>query len=246
MVDLKEYRASPAEEERTADLMALLPRGNSILDVGARDGHFSRIFAQHFPTVFALDLERPAWEHPGVSTMAGDVMDLREFPDSSVDVVFCAEVLEHIPALKQACREIARVARHHVLVGVPYKQDTRVGRTTCQKCGGINPPWGHINEFDEPKLISLFAKLRLERKSFVGSNNAATTPLAMRLMDFAGNPWGTYRQDEPCACGAKLEEPKHRTIVQKVASRLALFLQERATFGTEPHANWIHALFSKA
>jgi ubiquinone/menaquinone biosynthesis C-methylase UbiE len=134
----------------------MLPKGRiSVLDIGARDGFFSRLLTEHFQAVIALDLQTPAFKHPGVVTVAGDVTRL-QFPDESFDCVFCAEVLEHVRDVERAGREIARVARHDIVIGVPYRQDTRLGRTTCRTCGKANPPWGHINTFDERKLETLF------------------------------------------------------------------------------------------
>jgi hypothetical protein len=68
------------------------------------------------------------------------------FADDFFDFVLCAEVLEHIPtaSLSRACSELGRVSKHYVLIGVPYRQDIRVGRTTCWSCRKKNPPWGHI------------------------------------------------------------------------------------------------------
>ncbi len=140
MTDIQKYRESETEKTRTADLFRLLPRGrSSVLDIGARDGHFSRLLTEYFDLVTALDLERPPFDYPRVTTVAGDVTKL-QFPDSSFDCVFCAEVLEHIPDVEQPYREIARVTRHEIVIGVPYQQESRVGRTTCRKCGGRNPP----------------------------------------------------------------------------------------------------------
>src|SRR5580658_5701608 len=124
-----------------------MPLGRtSILEIGARDGYHSRPLTERFAEVTALDLEKPTFEFPGVITVAGDATKL-QFADSSFDCVLCAEVLEHIPALEQACRELARVVRHELIIGVPFRQDTRSGRTTCRNCGKTNPPWAHVNSF---------------------------------------------------------------------------------------------------
>jgi SAM-dependent methyltransferase len=196
-VDLQAYRQSESERARTADLLRILPRGRtSVLDIGARDGHFSRLLRNRYERVIALDLGMPAFESPGVVSVVGDVTRL-PFRDYSFDCVFCAEVLEHVAAVEQACAEIARVTRHEVVIGVPYKQDLRVGRTTCRTCGRINPAWGHVHSFDEHLLARLFPGWRISCTSFVASNSETTTALAAALMDAAGNPWGTYCQEEP-------------------------------------------------
>jgi len=116
--------------------MRLLP-GNldSVLDIGARDGFISKLLAGHFPNVTALDLEEPRIDDERIRCVKGDVAGLN-FPDASFDLVFCAEVIEHIPGrtLVRACGELSRGAREYLLIGVPYKQDLRAGRLTCQPC----------------------------------------------------------------------------------------------------------------
>jgi SAM-dependent methyltransferase len=245
-MDISEYRASPQEEVRTNDLLSLVPRNrSSILDVGARDGHFSRLFTQYFEQVIALDLQQPQWHFPNVTTVAGDVTNLN-FPDNSFDCVFCAEVLEHIPSLERACNELLRVARHEIIIGVPYKQDTRLGRTTCGVCGNSNPPWGHVNSFDEAKLLHLFSGARLHRKSFVGTTKDRTNAFATFLMKLGGDPWGTYQQEEPCIhCGAELVAPMNRGILRRVCSAVAGRINARLIASNEARPNWIHLLFTK-
>ena len=246
MSDLENYRNTEQEKSRTADLVRLLPRGRgSVLDIGARDGFFSRLLTEHFESVTALDLEMPRFNFPRVINVAGDATNL-PFPDSSFDCVFCAEVLEHIPALEDACREIARVARHEIVIGVPYKQDTRVGRTTCPQCGKPNPPWGHINRFDESRLAKLFPGLSIQASSFVGSVRSATNRVSTMLMDMAGNPWGTYEQDEPCIyCGSKLLPPARRSMLSRVCSGLAVRIDQVQSRFARTHGNWIHVVLSK-
>src|ERR1700681_778186 len=114
------YRNSPAEIARARDLMDIVPKNlSTVLDIGARDGHFSHLLTEHFESVTALDLTMPQFHFDRVLPVQGDATKL-QFPDNYFDVVFCAEVLEHIPALDEACSEIARVARHAVVIGVPY------------------------------------------------------------------------------------------------------------------------------
>lgn len=178
--------------------------------------------------------------------MAGDVTSL-QFPDGSFDCALCTEVLEHIPALEQACRELVRVTRHEILIGVPFRQDTRVGRTTCRQCGKVNPPWAHVNTFDEQRLRRLFPGVAMQAKSFVGTNHEATNPVSTMLMDMAGNPWGTYDQDEPCIhCGAALVAPNGRSGLSRIYSAAAIRLDRLQSTFAKPHPNWIHVVFSKS
>lgn len=246
MYDYETYRSSNTEQARTEDLVRLLPRGRrSVLDVGARDGYFSRRLTEFFAEVTALDLEKPKFEYPGIVTIAGDATGL-PFPDGAFDCVFCAEVLEHIPAVEKAARELIRVARHELIIGVPFRQDTRIGRTHCQACGKDNPPWGHVNTFDEKRLQQLFAGTAVREKSFVGHNQEATNALSSWLMDVGGNPWGTYDQEESCIyCGARMVAPADRPLLKKICSAAAVRINRAQNLFTRPHGNWIHLVLSK-
>ena len=243
---IETYRSSTSEQQRTADLFQLLPRGRStILEIGARDGYHTRKLAETFAAVTALDLTKPPFDIPRVTPVEGDVTHL-SFPDRSFDCVLCAEVLEHVPDVERAAKEIARVARHEVVVGVPYKQDTRVGRLTCSSCGKISPPFGHVNTFDVDRLRELFQELETAAIHFVGSNRERTNAVSTLLMDFAGNPWGTYEQDEGCVhCGAVLQPPASRSLSQKLAGRLAHILNGLQQPFVRATGNWIHLLFRR-
>lgn len=221
--------------------------GARALDVGARDGHLSRLMSERYERVVALDLMQPAIEHPRIECRQGDVTML-PFADGDFDSVLCAEVLEHIPppALEKACSELGRVAKHAVVVGVPYRQDLRSGRTRCRSCGKVNPPWGHVNAFDERRLCELFQPLSAARVSYVGSTRQFTNPVSAALMDFAGNPFGTYEQEEPCVhCNQALGVPSDRSYLQKAATRLAFVIDSLQRRASAPHANWIHMRFER-
>jgi SAM-dependent methyltransferase len=247
MADLQKYRASELEKARTADLLRVLPKGRAtVLDIGARDGFFSKLLTEHFASVTALDLKKPPFHYPGIVTVAGDVTKL-DFPDNAFDCIFCTKVLEHVPDVRKACSEIIRVARYEIVIGVPFEQDIRIGRTTCRACGKVSPPWGHVNSFNERLLLNLFTDCKLISKSFVGTTQEATNPLSVALMDLAGNPWGTYDDDLRCLyCGGSLSAPAaERTLGRKICSAFAHRINRVQALWTRPHKNWIHVVLSK-
>lgn len=246
-MDLTAYRLQPSEIARREDLLSLLPASfDTALDVGARDGYFSRLLADRASSfVLALDLELPNVEYPKVQNVKGDITRL-QYPDNSFDLVFCAEVLEHIPNLEAACRELLRVAKRYVLIGVPFRQDTRIGRCNCLNCGKICPPYGHVNTFDEARLRSLFPGAKQTFVSLVWENKDATNSLAVKLMDWADNPFGTYDQEEPCIhCGKALVPPAPLNFRQKFLAKSATWLNHWEERRKVPHANWIHVLWEK-
>lgn len=239
---------SRREQERIESLMSMLPSDRrSVLDIGARDGFITAKIAQRGHGVTALDLTRPNITAPGIRCVQGNAACL-PFKDGTFDLVFCAEVLEHIPspALEAAGREMVRVSRSQLLVGVPYCQDIRLDRPRCRACGHINPPWGHVNSFNQDRLLRLFPGTSVERRSFVGTADPGTNALSAWLMDRAGNPYGTYAQGEPCVrCGAALIAPPSRTPAQRALTRLAVWSRALHVPFMQRHANWIHVLLRK-
>lgn len=244
-MDLEQYRQADSEKLRLQDIVRLLPKGKSVLEIGARDGFHSKILTDHFDTVTALDLQKPSFQIDRVVTVRGDVTQL-DFPDNHFDCVLCAEVLEHVPAVEKAAAEISRVARREVIIGVPYRQDTRSAKLTCGSCGKVNPAFGHVNTFDENRLRSLFSGMTVDTISFVGRNTVRTNAFSAWLMTLGGNPWGTYFQDEPCIyCGARIEAPASRSLPQKVAGALATRMDYLQQSLTKPLPSWIHIRFRK-
>ena len=248
---LKEYRESQSEEKRSEDLarlVRLIPgKRGSVLDVGARDGHFSLALTEFYERVTALDLEKPSISHEGIDCVEGNITKLA-FAENAFELVFCAEVLEHLSPtqLQTACSELSRVTKEFLIIGVPYKQDIRVGRTTCYSCGKPNPPWGHVSSFDRNQLVDLFPGFSVYEMSFVGESCNHTNSLSKYLLDLAGNPYGTYIQHEPCIyCGEKLKIPPERTFLQKVCAKAAYSITgvQKLFFRVQP--NWIHILFQK-
>lgn len=242
------WRQSKREQDRIAALMSLIPaKGRRALDIGARDGYLSHRLTEHYAHVTALDLVRPRIDHPGVESIEANIAQM-PFEDNDFDLVLCAEVLEHLPAdvLARGVREIVRVAKQWIVIGVPYKQDLRFGRTTCNHCGTYNPPWGHVNNFNERVLHQLFPGARSIQFSYVGKTREATNTLAAALMNYAGNPFGTYMQEEACiTCGRPVGQPHPRSLPQKIATRAAHIMNRTQQSLSMPKPCWIHALIEK-
>jgi hypothetical protein len=213
--------------------------------MGANDGYLSRRLAERFPHVVAVDLGRPNGPITGVHWVQANGASL-PFKDRAFDTVLCSEVLEHVPAtiLGRVARELVRVCRSNLVIGVPYRQDLRIGRMTCGSCGQINPSYGHINRFDENNLRALFGGAEWVEHHYIGSIRDASSALAARLLDYAGNPYGTYDQEEPCIhCGAKLVAPAARGPTQRLATRAASVINAVTASLAAAHGKWIHVRF---
>ena len=244
-LDLEKYCLSEAEQLRIADLMRLTGEGHTALDVGALWGYNSELLSHRYQWVTALDLNRPQWSLPRVTTVAGNATGM-QFPDNSFDCVLCAEVLEHIPDVAKAASELARVTRDRLVIGVPLEQDIRLGRVTCIRCGQANPPYGHVNSFTEESLKALFPGMKVEETSFVMPiRRERTSSPAAWLMDLAGNPDGDYQRLEPCMyCGRKVYLPR-QTFAGKACAYIARRMNTLQNLYASVRPGWIHLVLRK-
>jgi hypothetical protein len=94
--------------------------------------------------------------------------------------------------------------------------------------------------------MGLFPLFIINEMSFVGEIDASTNFISTFFMDLAGNPHGTYSQEEVCIhCGKKLKNPPQRTLLQKVFTRVAFKMRTSLKPFYKAHPNWIHLLFKK-
>jgi hypothetical protein len=101
--------------------------------------------------------------------------------------------------------------------------------------------------FDEERLQDLFRGWEAAAIHHVGISRSRTNVISTCLMDYAGNPWGTYEQDEPCIrCGRKLNPRVTRSLLQKVACRVAHILNQLQYPFVRPAGNWIHLLLRRS
>ena len=114
---------------RVLALMAQIEPG-TILDAGCGEGftlHELETAPQLSPTQTAgIDFSLTALHWNRANHMTGtplaqaDVHQL-PFPDNSFDLVYCLEVLEHLPDSALGLAELVRVSRQYVLVSVPHE-----------------------------------------------------------------------------------------------------------------------------
>jgi len=76
------------------------------LDVGCRDGHFSRMLKEKGYTVVSIDIECHYENCQEV-----DANKPLPFPDNSFDVIWCSEVIEHLEKPQQIIAEFKRVLK---------------------------------------------------------------------------------------------------------------------------------------
>jgi len=96
--------------------------GKRVLEVGAGRGYFSHALLRHGDITVLDQSESELALNPAADKRVGDVYAL-PFESGSWDVVFSGNLLHHLDRPQDAVREMARVARHHVVFLEPNNRN---------------------------------------------------------------------------------------------------------------------------
>ena len=159
-----------AEAQALIRLGGLGP-GQTLLDVGCGSGWFSRRFAAEGCAVTGLDPDPAmlayARSQPGAVRYVRGRMEALPFPDRSFDIVSAVTSLCFVTDQCAALREMARVARHAVVLGLlnrhsllyllkhdrgAYRDQLRYDRPCCPPLDPPDETWA--NEFIENAIKS--------------------------------------------------------------------------------------------
>ena len=118
------HRADLLEKELLGELLGGFSNVQSLLEIGCGTGHFTRYFAAFFPSVVGLDISSAMLQEARrlnadrrMPYFMGDALHL-PFSDASFDVVAFITTLEFLNKPQQALKEVGRVARQGLLLGV--------------------------------------------------------------------------------------------------------------------------------
>jgi SAM-dependent methyltransferase len=92
-------------------IIPLIPPGSAVLEIGAGSGWQSRILSDQGLAVEAIEIDGSRYEKDRVFPIRKYDGRNIPYPDSSFDVVFSSNVLEHVPRFDCFLREIKRVLR---------------------------------------------------------------------------------------------------------------------------------------
>ncbi|WGM40040.1 hypothetical protein AMEJIAPC_02981 [Caulobacter sp. NIBR1757] len=141
---------------------AVVPRDvRSLLDAGCGNGVFGIALAAARPDIALVGMDRSAaaLKYAPFETIQGSLESI-PFPDGSFDCVSCLQVIEHLPlgVYEVALRELVRVSRRYVIVGVPYKEDLEKDTTVCPACKTRFNIDLHLRTYDDAKIANLFTE----------------------------------------------------------------------------------------
>jgi SAM-dependent methyltransferase len=118
---------------RVAYLLAHVPRGATVLDLGCGAGEFSAALAHAGAHPIAVDVAAEALRRAGERLPGADLRLWRAgeplpVPDNAVDLVWAGEVIEHVADLAPWLSEVRRVLRPRgtLLVTTPHHGPLRM------------------------------------------------------------------------------------------------------------------------
>ncbi len=134
---------------------------SSLLDVGSGRGAFLIPFLDQFSDIFVTSLDilpkrvqmLSDMSFGGIDRLTVKNADICDTPldEHSFDVVTMLEVLEHIPRVEDAIKNAVRIAKKHIVVSVPSREDD-------------NPE--HIHLLTRDRLCSYFEKYGVKDLTF--------------------------------------------------------------------------------
>ena len=138
----------------------------SILDVGCGEGVLTEQWADKLGDgrIVGIDLDDPKlkaeWDKRRRTNLEYRVEDATHlsFGDGEFDMATAIEVLEHVPDPERTVAEMARVAKHWLLVSVPREplwRGLNMARGAYLKDFGNTP--GHINHWSKRSFVSMLS-----------------------------------------------------------------------------------------
>jgi len=120
------------------DIMTLLPSDvDRLLDIGCGNGFITNDLPSHIDVV-GIDFSSEALQYINRAKCLSNILNL-PFNEQIFDLVMANDVLEHIPlsSYRQALAELFRVAKHYVIITVPFLEDLTAGQVRCENCSKL-------------------------------------------------------------------------------------------------------------
>ncbi|MGC9361377.1 MAG: class I SAM-dependent methyltransferase [Candidatus Syntrophosphaera sp.] len=224
---------------RLDKVQEMIPDGvRTILDVGCGNGIITNALAGDYD-VTGIDPSLAALEHvPGKKALAA--VEAIPFPDSSFDLVSCNQVLEHLDdkAVGAGIRELKRVARTYLLIGVPHREQLEKKLSRCASCGHTSHVDGHLQSLDLADLDSFFLPgFERLRHSIFGIQERDSPPLFLAWKHRLGQWFEAYPDSVCPKCGSS--DFLHKSnLLTKLINAVNVIV-------TKPRPYWLLALYKK-
>jgi SAM-dependent methyltransferase len=154
----KALDSDPDEADRFRRIAKTIPTDTkSLLDVGCGNGDFLRSVEGCYERTCGVDRSAAALKYVKTEKYRASAENI-PFEDREFDTVCCLEVIEHLPVnlYVAVLSELVRVADRHVIISVPFDENTRADLVTCPSCHCSFNRSYHLRSFDRKKISQLF------------------------------------------------------------------------------------------
>lgn len=169
----------PVADGRVQAILAEIGQASRILDAGCGKGRYATLIKQQMPHIdmHAADISEEMLRHVpmNIQTQQASIQDL-PYPDSSFDLVYCVEALEHVPNPKSAIDEMTRVLRPGGRLVIIDKNSAKRGTLQIETW----ERWFDVNELNS--LLQL-ANLKA-RAEFIGYDGRPADGLFVAWIGF--------------------------------------------------------------
>jgi SAM-dependent methyltransferase len=150
-----------AWERRRKLLLGEVRRGERVLDLGCGEGHFLKALREAGADPVGVEIAEAAVKRARGNVPGADVRLIE--PDGSlplghneIDLIWCSEVLEHIPDVGHALLEMRRVLKRggRALLTVPYNGRLHAALTAVRFEQRFDPLGQHVRFFTRRSLAT--------------------------------------------------------------------------------------------
>jgi ubiquinone/menaquinone biosynthesis C-methylase UbiE len=200
-----------ANKIRINSTINLIPNDvTSILDVGCGNGKFLKEISNMNKNIKLIGVDRSeeALGHVNAEKVVAEINDL-PFKSETIDCVSCLEVLEHIhdPYYNNALKELARVSKKYVLIGVPFNENLQLASTKCPVCSATFNRDLHMRTYTEEFLKNMMTEhgyKLIELKNVVKSTELIGIRSILKFKNLFTKKKETIFQSPICiVCGYK-------------------------------------------
>jgi 2-polyprenyl-3-methyl-5-hydroxy-6-metoxy-1,4-benzoquinol methylase len=182
--DLPAQLNLPDFELRLRYLLDEVPAGGRVLDIGCGDGSFTAALAEAGVTAVGVEVaiaahERATTQHPSLDFRLATIGGPLPFEDSSFDVVWATEVIEHVADTARWLSEVRRVLapRGRLLITTPSHGRIRVAFGGLERFS--DPLGDHLHLYTRRSLARLLADFDFDQ---VQVRTAGGPPLLRRML----------------------------------------------------------------
>ena len=186
----KRWKEHPQKKEFRHKACASMITGGTVLDIGCGDGLLLKMLREQGVTAAGVDISPEAvaqCKAAGFEAQTHTLDDALPYPDNSFDTVTMLDILEHVYDPQFALQEATRVARTHVIIGVPNFSSlpARVQVALGKVPENNRPHKGHLYWFNWPVLQTIATKAGLHEVQ----TKMNTFSIFAKLGDFAPRVW---------------------------------------------------------